>query len=233
MNRNQIVKQARAWLGLKESDGSHKKIIDIYNGQKELPRNYKVKYTDSWCATFVSAVAIACGATNIIPTECSCQQMIKKFQAIKCWQENDAHYPQPGDIIFYDWQDSGVGDNQGWSDHVGIVEEVSNNKISVIEGNYKDKVGRRLLAVNGKYIRGFGVPNYEAEQVATKPTTSALKVGDKVRLKPGAKTINGNSLASFVYKRDHEVKEIKGDRVVITYKETVIAAVDKDDLTKV
>ena len=229
MNRNTIVKQAQKWIGLNEADGSHKKVIDIYNNQKALPRGYKVKYNDSWCATFVSAVAIQCGAVGIIPTECSCQQMIKKFQAIKCWKENDAHYPQPGDIIFYDWQDSGSGDNTGWSDHVGIVEKVSNNKISVIEGNYNNKVDRRILAVNGKYIRGFGVPNYETGQ----PTTAALKVGDKVRLKPGTKTVAGNSLASFVFKRDHVVKEINGSRVVIAYQGVVVAAVDIKNVIKV
>ena len=233
MDRNKIVKQAQSWIGLKESDGSHKKVLDVYNSQSQLPRGYKVKPTDSWCATFVSAVAVACKATDIIPPECSCQQMIKRFQAIGCWKENDAHVPLPGDIIFYDWQDSGKGDNQGWSDHVGIVEKVSNNKISVIEGNYKDSVGRRLLAVNGKYIRGYGVPNYGAEPVATQPTTSALKVGDKVRLKPGTKTVRGNSLASFVFKRDHIVKEINGKRVVIAYQGVVVAAVDISNVIKV
>ena len=229
MNRNTIVKQAQKWIGLNEADGSHKEILNVYNNQNVLPRGYRVKDTDSWCATFVSAVAIQCGAVDIIPTECSCQQMIKKFQAIKCWKENDYHVPQPGDIIFYDWQDSGAGDNTGWSDHVGIVEKVSNNKISVIEGNYSNSVKRRLLEVNGKYIRGFGLPNYETEPVAT----SALKVGDKVRLKAGAKTVAGNSLASFVFKRDHVVKEINGDRVVIAYQGVIVAAVDKKDLTKV
>lgn len=229
MNRNTIVKQAQKWIGLNEADGSHKEILNVYNNQNVLPRGYRVKDTDSWCATFVSAVAIQCGAVDIIPTECSCQQMIKKFQDIKCWKESDYHVPQPGDIIFYDWQDSGAGDNQGWSDHVGIVEKVSNNKISVIEGNYSNSVKRRLLEVNGKYIRGFGLPNYGTEPVAT----SALKVGDKVRLKAGAKTVAGNSLASFVFKRDHVVKEINGDRVVIAYQGVIVAAVDKKDLTKV
>lgn len=228
--RNQIVKQAQAWVGIKESDGSHKKIINIYNGQPQLPRGYQVQFNDSWCATFVSAVAIVCNATHIIPTECSCQQMIKRFQAIGCWQESDAHVPSPGDVIFYDWQDSGRGDNQGWSDHVGIVEKVSNKQITVIEGNYKDKVGRRVLAVNSKNIRGYGLPKYDEEVVVE---TADIKVGDKVRLKPGATTSRGDSLAAFVYKRDHDVKQVKGNRVVISYRGVVIAAVDKKDLVKV
>ena len=58
-------------------------------------------------------------------------------------------------------------------------------------------------------------------------------MGSKVRLKQGAKTYDGKSLASFVYNRDHVVKEISGDRVVITYGGVVVAAVKLSDLTLV
>ena len=172
---NTILDIARGWLGCKESNGSHKKIIDLYNNHKPLARGYKVKYTDSWCATFVSACAIKANYTDIIPLECSCNQMIKGFQNLGRWTENDAHVPHLGDIIFYDWQDNGVGDNKGSSDHVGIVEKVENRKITVIEGNKNDSVSRRVLNVNGRYIRGFGCPAYEAQTQATvsKPQSNA------------------------------------------------------------
>ena len=60
---------------------------------------------------------------------------------------------------------------------------------------------------------------------------ASVKVGSKVRLKQGAKTYEGKSLASFVYNRDHVVKEISGDRAVITYGGVVVAAVKLSDLT--
>ena len=41
--RQKIVDTAVAWLGRKESDGSHKQIIDVYNAHKPLARGYKVK----------------------------------------------------------------------------------------------------------------------------------------------------------------------------------------------
>ena len=65
--------------------------------------------------------------------------------------------------------------------------------------------------------------------------TSAQKIttGSKVRVKAGAKTYSGGSLASFVYSRDHIVKELSGKRAVITYGGTVVAAVNVDDLTLV
>ena len=162
-NAEQIIKQAKQWLGKKESNGSHKEIIDIYNAHTPLARSYKVQYTDAWCATFVSAVAIACEATNIIPTECSCAQQIELFKNLGCWVEDENRVPLPGDIIYYDWEDNGVGDNTGHPDHVGIVEKVVANTISVIEGNISNKVGRRLIYVNSPRIRGYAVPKYEKE----------------------------------------------------------------------
>lgn len=44
---NNILNIARGWIGCKESNGSHKMIIDLYNNHKPLARGYKVKYTDS------------------------------------------------------------------------------------------------------------------------------------------------------------------------------------------
>lgn len=171
--RSEIVKQAQSWLGCKESNGSHKKIIDLYNAHTPLARGYKVKYTDHWCATFVSACAIKCGYTAIIPTECGCEAMINLFKKKGDWVENDKYVPSAGDIIFYDWGDSGLGDNKGHSDHVGIVENVVGSTITVIEGNYSESVKRRNIQVNGKYIRGYGIPDYTKE--ATKPADSDVK----------------------------------------------------------
>ena len=172
---NTILTIARGWIGRKESNGSHKEIIDVYNSHKPLSRGYKVKYTDSWCATFVSACAIKCGYTDIIPTECSCNQMIKGFQKIGRWCEDDSHVPSPGDVIFYDWQDNGKGDNRGSSDHVGIVEKVEGSTITIIEGNKSDAVGRRKLQVNGRYIRGYGLPKYDAKVTNTSAAPAPSK----------------------------------------------------------
>lgn len=161
--REQIVKQAQAWIGRKESNGTHKYIIDTYNAHKPLARGYKVKYTDEWCATFVSAVAIKCKATDIIPTECGCEKMIALLKSKKAWVEADNYRPAAGDIIFYYWKDNGIGDATGAANHVGIVEKVVNNEITVIEGNINCSVGRRTIKVNGRYIRGYGVPKYERQ----------------------------------------------------------------------
>ena len=170
--RESLIAQAQSWLGCKEADGSHKKIIDVYNSHRPLARGYKVQYTDAWCTTFVSACAIKTGMTDIIPTECGCGEMVRLFQKLGEWDENDARVPNVGDIIFYDWQDSGSGDNQGNPDHVGIVEKVSGSTITVIEGNKNNAVGRRTIQVNGRYIRGYGVPKYSSSSSGTGSTSS-------------------------------------------------------------
>ena len=117
--------------------------------------------------------------------------------------ENDAYVPSHGDYIFYDWQDSGVGDNKGSSDHVGVVEKVEGALITVIEGNYSNAVKRRSLAVNGKYIRGFGVPKYDKE-ASVKPAASAVPSAPATKknyvlkngsAKVGYATSRNNSLA--------------------------------------
>lgn len=155
-----VVEKARSWIGLKESDGSFKKIIDTYNSYTPHPRGVKMDYKTAWCACFWSAIAISLGYTKIMPIEISCGQLISLAKSKKIWVENDAYVPSPGDAILYDWDDSGKGDNTGWPDHIGVVECVSNGYIKVIEGNYSNSVKRRSILLNGKNIRGFICPKY-------------------------------------------------------------------------
>lgn len=164
--RQSVVDIFESWLGLKEADGSHMQIVDIYNGHKPLARGYALKKNDSWCAGAVSAAAIKAGLTDIMPTECGCGEMVKLYQAMGRWMESDGYTPDIGDVIFYDWQDSGRGDNAGWPDHVGVVVSVSGSTIKVIEGNKSDAVGYREIAVNGRYIRGYGLPDYASKATA-------------------------------------------------------------------
>lgn len=177
---NKIVSLALSWQGKNESNGTHKEIIDIYNSHTPLARGYKVKYSDPWCATFISALSIKLGYTNIIPTECSCPKMIELFKKMGVYIENENYTPKIGDIVFYDWQDNGKGDNKGTADHVGIVADVSRETFIVIEGNYQNAVKERVMQINGRYLRGFATPNYDvskgSEKVAdVSETSDAIK----------------------------------------------------------
>lgn len=179
-NIDLVLNQAKSWIGLNEKDGSHQQIIDVYNGHKPLARGYKVKYSDNWCATFVSACAIKANLTDVIPLECSCGEMIELAKQMNIWNEDSKRSPNVGDIIMYDW------DNQdGWPEHVGIVESVTNNQITVIEGNKSNAVGRRVINVGNASIRGYIQPNYDgsiSNNQPSKPISNEKAVNYKVKV---------------------------------------------------
>lgn len=110
-----------------------------------------------------------------------------------------------------------------------------------VNGLYKIQVGAYSVKANADAMlskvkqAGFDafITTKSGEPVAVAPVKKEIKVGSTVRLKKGAKTYTGGNLASFVYERNHIVKQINTDRVVITYQGTVVAAVKKCDLTLV
>lgn len=173
--RQSVVATAKTWLGCNEADGSHRKIVDVYNSHRPLARGYALRYTDAWCAGFVSAVAIRLGLTDIMPTEVGVGEMIKLYQRLGRWKESDSYIPKSGDVIMYAWGDNGVGDCTGGASHVGIVAACDGKTITVIEGNKNDAVGYREIAVNGRYIRGFGLPDYASKATEDEPVTPAPK----------------------------------------------------------
>lgn len=169
---NDVLNVARGWIGFSESTGKHKEIIDIYNKHTPLANGYKVKYTDEWCDTFVSACAIKAGAVDLIGTECGCERHIQIFKKKGIWIEDGTVKPQPGDIILFNWNES-AQPNDGFADHIGYVEEVNGNTITCIEGNYQNSVGRRTINLAWGYIRGFARPKYSG--VGTPSTTVKKK----------------------------------------------------------
>lgn len=173
--RQKVISTAKAWLGRNEADGSHREIINIYNAIRPLPVGYKLSYNDYWCAGYVSAVGQKLSITDIILPECSCDRMIAKYKAAGRWQESDAYSPQPADIVIYDWQDDGAGDNTGSADHVGFVVSNKGTTMQIIEGNISNKVGYRTLSVNGRYIRGYCLPDYARANVPVSGSQSADK----------------------------------------------------------
>ena len=158
--RDTVVNTAVSWLGCRESDNSHIPIVDIYNSHEPLARGYAVQYDDEWCSTYASAIAIQCGLTDIIPTECGCERQIWLFMDINAWEESDDYIPLPGDYIFYSKENGNRGDNIGWAEHIGIVVGVWKDWIKVIEGNKDDAVSYRYIRVGDWIIRGYGVPDY-------------------------------------------------------------------------
>ena len=167
--RQKVVDTASSWLGTQEGTSRHAEMLNIYNAQRPLPRGTRMLSTWPWCAAFVSTVSLQCGLRDIMPTECGCPSMIRLYQDLGRWVEDDAYVPSPGDVIFYDWQDSGVGDNVGQSDHVGIVVACTDGMMTIIEGNCDNAVKLRQIAVNARFIRGYGVPDFASKAGSAEP----------------------------------------------------------------
>ena len=184
--RKKLVATAESYLGARRGSAKHKEIINIFN--KVKPDGWAMNYSAPWCAAFASGCAIETFGTSkakkYFPLSANCGTIITRAKRLGIWVESDSYKPGVGDWILYDWDDSGKGDNKGGPDHVGIVEKVSGSKITVIEGNKgsTSQVGRRTLAVNGRYIRGFVTPNYAAMATSGKKSviTYTVKKGDTI-----------------------------------------------------
>lgn len=113
----------------------------------------------NWCATFVSWCANECGYIDagVVPKFSSCTAGSRWFKDQGRWQDR-SYTPNPGDIIFFDWDDPGgfSGPQDGLPDHVGIVERVENGRVYTIEGNSGDKCCQRSYPVGYYEIYGYG-----------------------------------------------------------------------------
>lgn len=180
--RNQLIKTAKSFMGAREGSAKHKELINIFN--KIKPDGWAMTYSAAWCAAAASAFAIktfgVSKAKKYFPLSANCGTIISKAKKMGIWVESDSHVPKRGEWILYDWDDNGRGDNVGGPDHVGTVDKVSNSKIYVIEGNKSNAVGERILAVNGRYVRGFVTPKYSAmaKSKTSSTITYTVKRGD-------------------------------------------------------
>lgn len=162
--RLEMVSTAESWLGTLEGYADHEELMQLYNSHEPLAQGYEMTLEDNWCAAFGSVVAIQCGNTDIIPTECGCERQIGLWQKLDRWEENDNYVPLPGDYIYYAWDEAWpFGDCTGWADHVGIVVGTAGPFIKVIEGNYGDQVAYRTILIGNYQIRGFGLPDYSSK----------------------------------------------------------------------
>jgi len=133
----------------------------------------------AWCAVFLAWCANQAGVSqSVMPKYSTCDTLKTWFSGKSRWRGSASHggsyQPKMGDVIFYDWNSNGS------ADHVGIIETVSGNKVSTIEGNYSDQVMRRKdVSLSNKNVLGFGVPAYNTVSEA------ALEPGEyKVNAKP-------------------------------------------------
>ena len=120
-----IVNTAKKYIGYNEKDGSY---LRFTNGRRE-----------AWCADFVSYVCKQAGIKG--PNTAS-------VEGIRRWGKARGKYSKPAKV------GSAVIFKNGIS-HTGVVESISNGKITCIEGNTSDRVARRTYSINDSRISGF------------------------------------------------------------------------------
>ena len=189
-------------------------IVDIYNTYLPRPRGYRVKYEDQLCATFVSALFIKLGWTDIVPPECGAQQLFNNMNALDRAVIDRNRTPDPGDLIFF-------GQSNGRIQHVGIVTEVKDGK-QIYYYDIQSTVGRHTCPVGYNWIKGYAMPDYAskdsikpAPDPSPKPSARVIKAGDLVRIREGAKWYKGYAIPASVMNDQWYVIQNKDGRVVL------------------
>jgi len=189
------------------------KIIELAKNQlgndyttycRDMGYNYRIE----WCACFVSWLAKKLNITDIIPVDIGCNSQIRKFKSLGVWH-TDRNF-RSGDIIYYDW------DVSGDADHVGIVEEINGDTLSVIEGNAgnypDDRVRRRKISSDSSLIFGYARPNYSNSDFAKISVLLPL-------LRKGSSGKSVKSLQLLLHSKDYSIGKcgIDGDFGSDTY----------------
>ena len=157
--RDRVLRAAANLVGVTAGSAAHRQLVSDYNSVKPLPVGYTVKNSDDWCDVFVTTVFQREGLSHLIGRECGVERHIQIFKRLGIWNENGLTTPKAGDIITFNW-DQNSQQNDGWADHIGIVESVQNGIIHTIEGNSNGAVRRQVYRVGHGNIRGFATPRY-------------------------------------------------------------------------
>ena len=158
--RDRVLAAAAAMVGVKGGSAEHQRLVDDYNSVRPLPVGYAVKNTDDWCDIFTTVIFQREGLSDLIGRECGVERHIHIFQRLGIWNEDGNSTPSAGDIITFNW-DKDTQQNDGWADHIGIVEKVENGIIHTIEGNSNNVVKRNTYRIGHGNIRGFATPRYK------------------------------------------------------------------------
>ncbi|WP_455684812.1 lysozyme family protein [Thomasclavelia sp.] len=135
---------------------SHSKLVNIALSQVGNQGGtpywswYGYNQRVEWCACFVSWCAYQSGDLDItIPKFSAVKDGVQYYKDKGQWKDR-SYTPKTGDLIFFDWQNDGI------SDHVGIVKKIENGIIYTIEGNSNNQCKENTYSI-GSMIFGYGI----------------------------------------------------------------------------
>ena len=223
--KEKLLKVARAEIGYKEGYNNYIKYAE---GSWDNQFYGWELQNQPWCDVFVDycfthAFTMQEGASMTYQTVGRGSALCKTSASY--YKNNSAFYsyPEVGDQIFFYYG--------GDINHTGIVETVVGSgknwtSLTTIEGNSADQVARRTYNKGNTAIAGFGRPKWSVVTTSTtteptaptshSTTTHSFQVGDKVRVKTGAKYYNTSiSVPDFVINDIWIILSISGDRIVL------------------
>lgn len=195
-----LVSVARSQLGYTESTLNFE--VDLHDVRRGITRYgqwYGNPYGD-WSAMFVSFCLHYAGAEDL-PANAGAESMRLEWEAAGLYESAETAVPEVGNLIFlksnpaepleekitsveneeYDSESLDLGLTEGASE-VAIISDVTEDTITVIQGNLNDMVAERTISVDDSLIIGYGlVPNQSPFALM------AVPAGDLSYL---AKTIN-------------------------------------------
>ena len=142
----EIVRVAESQVGYKEKASNSDLDSFTANAGSANYTKYGQWYglnPAAWCAIFVSWCASEAGvSTSVIPKYSSCSTGMKNFKDMDCFYYSSAY-------------------NGSYTPEVGnILVEVSSTQITVVDGNWSDKVSRHTYNLTDSSLIGFASPIY-------------------------------------------------------------------------
>lgn len=173
-----VITVASSQLGYAESTRNY---IVLEDGSQKGYSRYGAWYGDpygDWCAMFVS-FCLHYAQVEDFPLDANCVHWIQELKKLECYAPAEEYTPRPGDLIFFDW------DEDGQSDHVGLVEELKDDTLITIEGNASNRVARVKYEKDAPEILGYGILPENGEPVTL---TAAIYTDERYETPAGDST---------------------------------------------
>lgn len=156
-----VLTVAKAQLGYRESTRNVILVEDALKGYTRFGDWYGLPYGD-WCAMYVS-FCLDFAQVEGVPLDCAVNPWIDSLKNAEMYGEAGIYIPRAGDIIFFDYEQTGEPGIPVIADHVGLVTEVllsedgQSGTITTIEGNVEDQVLSLTYDAKDPRIIGYGI----------------------------------------------------------------------------
>lgn len=143
-----MIAVAKSQVGVEESEPNNVKYNTWYYGH-EVRESSPSGRQYAWCAVFLSWCADQSGiGRSVFPHTASVSYLHEFYENQGLYFSRSRYTPKAGDIVFF--QES----------HVGLVVEVSDSQVRVVEGNYSDGVALNTYPISSPKLTGYATPEY-------------------------------------------------------------------------